>query len=375
MKPFDKTKSFGDTGIVYEDISAFDSDDPPWAETVNLATSFHGGSYSGDVTKNFHKIVSNGGLLPHNRYRNVEYAAEVSHGSTGFTDNTGASWGFNGTIFPGYLFLPVYQDCPLSIEMDPYLTDAAANVFDGFDALTTVAELGKTWGLVRGALGRALKLYRKARKLNLSVNDACRTYLEFRYGWRILAYDVENISQALNAVSGLKILSKRATASVSNDSSYDVYSQAGNWRSTITVSDSWTLEGAARFTALAQVDAINSSPIQTAWELIPFSFIVDWFFSIGSAISNLANLGNVKESRSSVSYKYTLKRVAEAHTIEITSSSWNEREVSGGISGTLEVDMVAKTRDPASVPRIPGFRMKLNPYKILDLIAIVQQMR
>jgi hypothetical protein len=155
--------------------------------------------------------------------------------------------------------------------------------------------------LFRGSKRSRFIRYKKdVRKMVPYIKTPFQMWLAFQYGWLPLVGDV------YNAVSRLS----------DNDGKYvDRY----RWGATGKASDEWNVEvkqGSESLVVLSHLDIdlslnnliraitridgyVSSSgwktasewgltnPLQVAWELVPFSFVLDWFVPIGSYLSQL----------------------------------------------------------------------------------------
>jgi hypothetical protein len=141
------------------------------------------------------------------------------------------------------------------------------------------------------------------RKIAENLADA---WLELQYGWRPFLSDVKAACEALDIyTTGQSVVTRRVTAvettneigtrSVSTQGEsialVDTYSQSNNHIQVI-------FRGALRVEAHhpGSMDArlLGFRPkdfLPTAWELIPYSFLVDYFSNIGGIIYGMSNLG------------------------------------------------------------------------------------
>lgn len=176
-------------------------------------------------------------------------------------------------------------------------------------ALVSFGELGETlrmirnplksvWSGMRSYLSTVEKRGRRRRNrphLHSIVSD---TWLEYSFGWRPLVNDVESAAKAL-----AKYVSRTPVHSVVNGSGSEIVNTASR-RETISqlnldvyrlVTDgeeaSVRYKGCVR-TANVQfhgsLDTFGISPwelIPTVWELIPYSFLVDYFTNAGQVIA------------------------------------------------------------------------------------------
>jgi len=149
-----------------------------------------------------------------------------------------------------------------------------------------------------------LKLYKSIKKLDVraTYDTLSNLWLEARYGWRPLIGELGTIHKMLTSDKVTGILSaygvKKHDGSydephdyppaivVHNDLSYkykvvindidEVTSKAGfNYLNT---------EGSRNDSLMSQLGLDINSILTTGWELVPFSFVIDFFFNIGSML-------------------------------------------------------------------------------------------
>lgn len=126
-----------------------------------------------------------------------------------------------------------------------------------------------------------------------------QNWLELQYGWKPLLQDIKGAMDALKRLqdtSGPLVHRVTATAQVKSNSDSPIISNTGtNGRigthsvnSTTTVKYVLRYKIEDRFKAfLAQTGFTN--PINLVWEVIPFSFVVDWFIPIGPYLETLSS--------------------------------------------------------------------------------------
>lgn len=206
--------------------------------------------------------------------------------------------------FPGYI-----NPGPAQPDTSVLLTDALANARTaGFDLGTFVAELNKTVDTIRNVrertFARAENIVhsRKGTIASRGLAGFAETWLEGRYGWRQLFFDLEAANESLIRLQTLtgpfnraasrdeatetKVISTFGPAKIlrhkpSGTMTSNNYTKAqGN----ITQSLTRRSAGGVIIRSLAN-DLAFIDPIVTTWEVIPFSFIVDWFANIGDALA------------------------------------------------------------------------------------------
>jgi hypothetical protein len=122
-------------------------------------------------------------------------------------------------------------------------------------------------------------------------------------------------------------------------------------------------------------------PIEAIWELIPFSFIVDWFFNVGDTLASFTpNFGTRTLSSwytvEKQTYQYLGKEYANVSCSETAPA--NNKWVAW--SKTLEGCWIDKTvittvRVPNPSRSVtPTFNVRMNMLKLADLLIIGKRM-
>lgn len=112
-------------------------------------------------------------------------------------------------------------------------------------------------------------------------------------------------------------------------------------------------------------------PIESAYELIPFSFIFDWVFSIGDLLASWFKSSGLDMLTSWSTLRVEWKRNVTLISCNIESKGgyvWSNPQVVLGSSTTTAV-WKWRYPDPA-IPLLPRFDLKLDLGKIIDLGTI-----
>lgn len=211
------------------------------------------------------------------------------------------------------------------------IADAKVNV------AVALAEARKTSDLILSTASRLDKAYRAFRKgnfrqvakqLNLaSFNKAKKTvaygdgihksWLEYKYGWMPLLMDVQNAAEffAQQCVGRPTRFSVKASEKASREdfkvAKYTSYGSPTALDAETSEEVSATYEYKVKIwceltnhtaSELQQLGLAN--PALIAWELVPFSFVFDWFISVGNYLEGLTALTGV-----------TVRRALESHKI------------------------------------------------------------
>lgn len=236
------------------------------------------------------------------------------------------------------------------------------------DAKTNIpvlyAEAAKTSDLILGKANQIYRAYRAfrrgnlrevARTLNISPRNVHKTWLEYKYGWMPVLMDVKNSAEFLAqqslggrpprfVVSASASASSQKTVIEPNPSqgpgSYNYRVASGERRVKVKI---WCEIDNPHFNQLQQLGLTN--PALVAWELVPFSFVFDWFVSVGDYLTGLTALHGVSVLRAMVS--------SEASYDHTWGSVWTTRSDTSYtyLPGSAHIHTRGRTynRDPLSV--------------------------
>lgn len=327
----------------------------------------------GTCIPNFHKRKAAGELLPHTRFEKVEQETRKVPGGT-FKGE------YNFDILTETTQVHAYTPMSFDTLMNaveesgkdyPQYIQAAAARIDGygFDALTAIAEIKdfrRTWELISG------KLFKAKKSLGDKFFDA---WLGGRYGLRPIYYDIIDLNDALKKkLDKLSRYSERVGASQqwTDEADHGYYSIGYG------VPAHWTIRSVTRFdislrgsvTADVKINTFDFNPLQTAWEVIPYSFVVDWFSSVGQALSAASLVTSAKGIAASGGYKATVEVDYSwddpvSTDSQYTITSWNKP--------TASAKLVVEQRFPSSVSITPFTTVNLDAWKAIDIIGLLRQ--
>lgn len=260
----------------------------------------------------------------------------------------------------------------------------------GWDVGTFAAEFSKTASLVRNAgstfekrsrtIYQAVKSRSRYRRMDL-LRAFSEQWLEYRYGWRTLLYDMQDAHGALSELNGKVCDRKRATEveiaekhlppTSTNSSSFltDSGSQGGDGGYNILTQDSQVLRARAGvgLEGIIADTPFMVNPAVTAWELVPYSFVLDWFFNVGDAVGAWAPF-----LRGKVAYGFFSIETVNTRVMTVTPISSRYATLTGDISPSSMVSTVtSKSRHPATPSFNLGFRLNLDKKKVTDIVALV----
>jgi hypothetical protein len=227
----------------------------------------------------------------------------------------------------------------------------------------------------------------------MSLDDALNAWMEVRYGWRPLLYDITTHQQAL--------------ANILDDSGhYWKVKSSSDYHSSVTVSNAYLGQcpisvgpGAVqahgtitafpkRVGALAgyfykvNQSAINSqlywlgfqSPTSVIWELVPYSFVVDWFANVGDYLTSVSTLpAFISDPRGflSTSQSWVIGATSNVYTYGAYTPTFDNIPQSSASWETWSF-----SREAISPGDYVGLRINvnLNLAKIIDLFILAKNL-
>jgi len=299
----------------------------------------------------------------------------------------------NNGITPFSLDMSMVPDFDTTSLVDRAVTRAHANIsYSETNILATAGEFNETVSSLRSMFIRAVRIFRAVRKLDLKylkkeikLKELRDRYMEYRYAIRPVIHDVKNILSALQAQSGLcNRTSFRATES---DSAKTVTAGPtytySNGRSMFTETEA-SYDVSASAGVLTQLNDLSNAtiwgldhPIEAIWELVPFSFIVDWFFNVGQTIESFTPEPGVSILSSWVTLreKRKVRTRVKGTQIDADPSYWDVacQFKLANLYVEREIISVKRIPDP-SRSIIPHIKVRLDAFKLLDLAIIGKQL-
>ncbi len=260
------------------------------------------------------------------------------------------------------------------------------------DVLIDVAEFGKTLRMLRDPLQSTSTLLRKIKAgkrgiKDLSSQDAIAyangLWLQYRYGIRPLVSTVNGVVKALLKTYARKMHTYRGSHRLKSSSittgtcsvgTVVPFQYAFSRTDEVSIRTGLLMEDEVTFAQDIGVDA--SGILSLPWELVPFSFVADWFANVGSFLSSIAPF----LTKSPLSHWTTVTRIrSSAFTVTgYTTPNPATMTVLRGPTENRSAVFEEKTRSPALV--VPSLTFKPRPIesisndlRIVDSFALVHQ--
>jgi hypothetical protein len=213
-----------------------------------------------------------------------------------------------------------------------------------------------------------------------SSKTAAARWLEIQYGWLPLIYDVQGALKALGTVQKPRFTARgfantsKALITTGSSNYFGISGLAINWAL------NQNLEKRVRAFILYEVDARSFISQKlgllqlpgSAWELVPWSFVVDWFVNIGSWLDALTPRVGVNVLAEGYTLTTQHDRVRSVVSTTFTSPYSNESGLTGTSDqwfGRSKVRMVGLPAFP-----LPRVNVKFNPKRAIDALALLVQL-
>jgi len=351
-----------------------------------------------NVTPDYLGKLSRGEFLPINevtistveeKYTSVHSGTDSIKNWAGAASTAIVTYAGANNVFISGATLPAFTISQSDIDAVVIKAMAAAKQPD-WDLLTFIGEFPQTVKLIakriRGVNRIAKRVARRASRRELrrsrrkrvdydpnqALKDFLELWLEARYGWRPLVYDIQSMIKALKHKSLLSIQRKSAKLTVPvTASAGPAVSDNTNFKYTLNRTRVGSVKLRAVVFYKGDMSPIGFNPVITAWELTRYSFVVDWFINIGGWIQAMSPRIGYDQLGVSVSTVADYYESAVQVATEGSAHTW-----SVGLTDLTYINTV-KTYHRWSYSGIPlpSIQVNLNPLKIIDLIALALQGR
>lgn len=259
------------------------------SQTWNRSYTYTPSVMTGVGIVGFHRLKKAGALLPHTEFYQAKSTAELNLTDYYQRLNNGQT-----VEHRQYSLLAYHGNATIghasaadTSRINALVQAAAAEISNaGWDAGTFVSEIPSLHRMFSKTAKRMVRLAKSRKGFSKSAKDLHKAWLEGRYGWRTLAYDIRDLNDAITEWD-----SKRSIWTERKGYSYtDVETTTWThvWSATdLTGIRTTTTEHSVRGAVAASIRPARFivDPMQTGWELTPYSFVWDWVISVGNALA------------------------------------------------------------------------------------------
>jgi hypothetical protein len=248
----------------------------------------------------------------------------------------------------------------------------------------TLGEVRQTGNMLAVRLAQLLRAFRALRQRNYSEaatilgvgkppssKSLANAWLEMMYGWKPLMTDIYNGAHAIQELLNMPTAMQYAYSSPTKQDKPTTtwrYKLEGSFLTGVEMKVYYGIDDPWKH-GMQQLGISN--PLHIAWNLLPLSFVVDWFVSVGSFLEGLSAPHGL-----SFAYGYQTLYVRGEYTVfDYARVPGQGTMVGNPPSWNCEAFGMSRTRI-YGFPK-PGvhIRLPLDFRKVLDLLALIAQRR
>lgn len=277
---------------------------------------------------------------------------------------------------PSALTMVTLAEFPKTIELVAEqvarLATAVSMMKKGRPAKAILAVLGKN-------TSKGVARIPKGKRLGAAKDIFLQRWLETRYGWAPLVYDVQGHLAAYEKLHD--DVSPRLTARGRHTQTWTTESEIV-YPSSGGPTEPWTFQKKIQWEVVCRAYVLYTQDLKfeslnafgftqmplSLWELVPLSFVVDWFLRVGDwlqAVTPKAGVSILAEG-STISIKADGIRRLESET---PNANW----VSSGLIGWTDEAQLEHKRRNVGIPSLfyPPVDIKLNPKRLMDALGLL----
>lgn len=357
------------------------------------------------VTPGFRSISSRGGIINNGMTSTIDQRIPCNATVIFTRTKVDASYPQTHTWVGDYLSLAFDVNMPsvnlpdATSTVNTAITKCMANVSSASSMIAvTIAERQKTVNMIADRVGRITRGFLAVKNGNYLLaaeilgvrkkwiqksrrKQTASNWLEWRYGWLPLYLDARGAVQALKKVNEPRFTARGFSAMQDHTSSLQSVNFLNGgacqpWGMRTVRFSNTSVRAYCLYTVddnFLTASAFGlTDPVSVAWELIPFSFVVDWFVDVGTWLEAIKPTPGVRF----LAKGYTIESIGQcSYTIESVANSLNQYSHAGllGLTNIRYVNSKTRYADFA-VPFHPSFGSGLNLTRATDSIALLMQL-
>lgn len=206
---------------------------------------------------------------------------------------------------------------------------------------------------------------RPKKKWHSSESDWAGRWLELQYGWLPTLGSVYESAKAYERITE-KGRHSTGIVKMTKPGHYNASQSPSNWNGVGPYKHTKRIqfELFEELTALRSIGLLD--PWSLAWEMLPFSFVVDWFMPIGSYLDNLSILGNVNGR-----FLTTERRKFQCRGFGLPTSPGYVGAVCNNV--VVRVDRLVQGGLTVAKPSLISLPDAMSPKRVWNAIALTQQ--
>lgn len=368
--------------------------------TDTVTPNFYRRSAQGEVIVNSLDVVETRYLrtpVLWDRVAESRYLFRIYDGKWHETYGIGSGWSEHGEFAPEYMLGTTFLSAPsVNNVSDIAVTGsfAKANEQDA-QGLVILAEGEKTVKSFISIGWRLFKILRALRRWDVgwlarqfTPKELADRWMEGRYAIRPVIYDAMDCIKAAQrnlAQNPARKTYRSGASDTSTVTQTGVLTKmvTGDYKMYATLQTVRNISARAGvLAAIDEVTAVTSwglnQPFTALWELLPFSFVVDWFFNVGKTIASWSPQWGMRTLASWVTVVDTvISSIVCEHTEDLYTAAYQyglwESYVHGSGGSIIKTETTKTRRGSPYRSVLPSFTVRLDWAKFLDLAIMAKR--
>lgn len=242
--------------------------------------------------------------------------------------------------------------------------------------------------------GRTIAKYSHSPPLTPDMlSDAAKLWMEYRYGWRLLVYDIVDTMKAMHAADLRAELIPRTrytargeagsketvTGSVKTIDHFGPLSFQDIWDHETQFRGYYLYRYVAPEGVLHRLSDFGMFDVPRAiWDIVPWSFVIDHVIPVGDFLGALAPKIGVEELASGIvsQRKLTHRQVITSWKGSVVPSALTWTSPAVPVGSQRRVEYLSLAREvPLGFPTYPPLSVSVKPTHLLDAIALVKGLK
>lgn len=306
----------------------------------------------------------------------------IDRGAGSYTRQVGkAEYNYNGPVNMGSTAVQIED---LSQEIDLCYNEALSNfnekVRGTLDLAVDLAQGAQTAGMLNKAKA-VIELTRKFRRRAASpwkwreiTTETGSLWLEWQYGWMPLVSSIHGLLEQMggDGQGWVKPIRTGNSRSIELPNTVDKISFGLNHKYQVTGKTDirTSICGRVQLAGISPATVTSLNPASLAWELLPYSFVVDWFYSVGDYIRNV-------ETACLYAPNWMYGHATTSIKTEATLSTRDTQGIYKTFDFTVAyryVDVHRRVLDEYPTPRPPHLQIDLGSSQMLNAAALLSQL-
>jgi len=216
----------------------------------------------------------------------------------------------------------------------------------------------------------------------LSGKSFANRWLEYQYGWKPLMGTIHDGIQQIQRGFRAKEFTFRSS-STATDSAAKSYREGANYGTFMECTKMQSVSARTTYrykVTSAVIDKIDSAgllnPVSIAWELVPFSFVVDWFVPVGNVLSAITATAGLEfaSGYTTVKTESTTSRHRAVNPKDFEGHSGRTEVLSPGLHKTSTTTFRRIVHTSFHLPELYGNAHPWSSAHVANAIALIRQL-